>query len=401
MLLKYYISSLSLFALCCNAAAVPSSRPYRCEEITFTYDIESTVKAVPQPPDISTNEKILSYLSSLSQNLKTAANVTRRGNYTLAGLYCPAASSKSKPGVPLQVLIHGSSYTKEYWNRGAWGNMTLQNSYQQYAHGKGVSTLAVDRLCYGGSSKVDPLLDCQLSTNIEVFHALFVALKQGTASPKIPIPAELALVGHSAGATMGSIFLQTYPNDVDTAILEGWPSASLTLPGAAEYYAARNQTPPAIAPRQNYYAPGALAFPDRFQGLPQGYIVSTNATARNPFYAGDYDPSYPLLDYNTQSTFPLGEATYSGVTSFAAFKGRVIVANGELDFYPHYDPDVVERTRGRFPAAKSYDWVEGDEAGHCFNYHRSARGTYQKIFAVLERRERRRPVRQWFGGDGR
>ncbi|KAL8669745.1 MAG: hypothetical protein Q9168_005673 [Polycauliona sp. 1 TL-2023] len=399
MLLKYYISSLGLAALCCNAAAVPSSRPARCEELNFTFDIESTVKAVPQPADISTNEKIINYLESLSQNLKTAANVTRQGTYTLAGLYCPAASSKSKPGLPLQVLIHGSSYTKEYWNRAAWGNMTIQNSYQQYAQGKKVSTLAVDRLCYGASSKPDPLLDCQLSTNIEVFHALFVALKKGTASPKIPRPAELALVGHSAGATLGSNFIQTYPNDVDTAILTGWPSSYLTLPGAASYYAARNKTPPAIPPQQSSYAPGALAFPTRFPNLPQGYIASTNATSRNAFYAGNYDPSYPLLDYKTQSTFPLGEATYTGFTAFEAFKGRVVVVNGALDFYPHYDPGVVERSRGRFPAAKSFDWVEGEGAGHCLDYHRSARGTYERVFEVLEGR---RPVgMSWVGRERR
>lgn len=206
MLAKYCLSSLALAALCCNAVAVSAGKP-SCEEVHFTYNITSTIADVPPPPDLSTNEAITSYLPVLVQNLKTAPNVTREGRYTLAGLFCKAPVHK-KQGTPLQVLAHGSSYTKEYWNRAAWGNMTVENSWQQFAYEKGYSTLAIDRLCYGASSHPDPLLDCQLTTSIEAFHALFGALKNGTASPRIPIPTELAFVGHSAGSITVSNFVE-------------------------------------------------------------------------------------------------------------------------------------------------------------------------------------------------
>lgn len=177
--------------------------------------------------------------------------------------------------------------------------------------------------------------------------------------------------------------VQTYPNDVDTAILTGWPSGPIAVIGTAEYYASHNITPPASPPGHSSYAPGSSAYPSRFRGLPQGYIASTNASQRSIGYAGKYDPAYPLLDALTQSTFPLGEATYTGAMAFPAFKGRVIVATGALDQFAHADGDLVSRTRGRFPGAKSFAWVDAVESGHLVNYHFSARGTYRKVFALL------------------
>ncbi|KAL8812468.1 MAG: hypothetical protein Q9200_000997 [Gallowayella weberi] len=381
MHLKYYLSALTLPAICCDAAAVTVGTSH-CERIDFTYDITSSIANVPPPPDLSTNAAITSYLPVLLQTLKTAPNVTRQGRYKLAGLYC-GAPKKAKGGSPLQVLAHGSSYTKEYWNRAAWGNMTIKNSWQQFAYERGVSTLAIDRLCYGASSHPDPLLDCQLTTSIETFHALFAALKKGTASPKIPVPTEIAFVGHSAGSITVSNFVQAYPNDVDTAILTGWPSAFIAATGVAEYYKSHHITPPASPPSYPDYAPGAIAYPERFEGLAQGYIASRNASQRSIGYAGKYDPFYPLLDARTQSTFPLGEATYTGLLSFPAFKGKVIVATGDLDRFARADLDVIPRTRARFPSASRFEWVNATESGHLVNYHYSARQTYQKVFALL------------------
>lgn len=206
MLLPYYLSSLVLPILCCKAAVVRKGGA-PCEAIQFTYNVNSTIRDVTPPPALTTSDDITRYLTSLLPQFATAANVTREGTYTLAGWYCEAPD-KHKQGVPLQVLAHGAGYTKEYWNRAAWGNMTIKNSWQEFAYGKGYSTLAIDRLCYGESSHPDPVFDCQLITSIETFHALMVGLRKGTASPKIPIPSELAFVGHSAGSITVSNFVQ-------------------------------------------------------------------------------------------------------------------------------------------------------------------------------------------------
>lgn len=176
---------------------------------------------------------------------------------------------------------------------------------------------------------------------------------------------------------------QTYPNDVSTAILTGWPSGPIAVIGATEYYTSHNITPPSSSSSPPSYAPGSDAFPTHFEGLAQGYIASTNLSSRSIGYRGAFDPTYPHLDAVTESTFPLGEATYTGAMSFPAFKGRVIVATGALDQFAHADRDLVQRTKGRFPGVSSFAWIDAKRSGHLVNYHLSAEQTYRKIFALL------------------
>ncbi|KAL8867543.1 MAG: hypothetical protein Q9174_005598 [Haloplaca sp. 1 TL-2023] len=352
--------------------------------IYMPFTVNSTIANVPPPPDLSTIDAVTSYLPLLAQQLTTAPNVTRQGDYVLAGWFCKAPNIGDK-GAPLQVLAHGATYSKDYWYRANWYNMTIRNSWQDFAYQNGYSTLAVDRLCYDASRPgLDSLLDCQLSTNIETFHALMVALRKGTFLPKIPIPTKLAFVGHSAGSILVSNFVQAYPNDVDTAILTGWPSATIAVIGAAEYYKERNMTQPPAPSVPSSYLQANTAFPNRFVAFADGYLASNNASSRAVGYRGNYDPLYPLLDYETQTPLPLGEASYTGLLSFPAFEGQVIVATGELDQFAWADPDVVERIRRRFPSASSYDWVNGTQSGHLVNYHESAHETYEKVFALLE-----------------
>lgn len=354
----------------------------KCEILTFTYTINTTIRNVSPAPDLSAPDAVSAYLPALLREYNTAPNTTREGTYTLAGHYCAAHGDRP---LALQILAHGSSYTKEYWDRSAWGTLPLPNSYQRFAASQGYSTLAIDRLCNGASSRPDPPLDCQLITSIEVFHALISALKKGTASDKIPISVKLSFVGHSAGSITVSNFVQQYPNDVDTAILTGWPSGPLAGILAKTYYARHNITPP--APPQLYpaYFPASQGDPARFANLDQGYIISTNATLRNVFYGGSYNPSYPHLDFLSRGASPLGEASYTGLTSFPAFTGRVVVATGDLDGSVWADGDVIADSRATFPRASHFDWIRAKSSGHDINYHRSAPDTYRNIFQTLDR----------------
>ena len=381
MLLEYLLSYV-LCAWCCRAGVTPTAKS-DCEKLSFTYNVTSMIKDVDPPPDLSAPGAVSAYQKVLIQKYATAVNVTRKGAYTLVGWYCKAPDHGKVAGHRLQVLAHGSTYTKEYWNRGAWGNLTIRNSWQYYAGLEGYSTLAIDRLCNGASSRPDPQLDCQLSTSIETFHALFVALRNGTASPKIPKSTELAFVGHSAGSITASNHVQAYPRDVDTVILTGWPSGPLAAVGAGEYNAAHNITagpPPTFSPG---YFPAAIGDPTRFPGLDQGYIISTNASFRSVFYSGKFNPSLPLLDYISRGTSPLGEASYTGVHEFSEFKGKVMIVTGDLDGAAWADGDVIERSKKRFPSAKEYRWIRAKDSGHDVNFHRSAYQTFGKVFVQL------------------
>ena len=384
---------LGIPALSCYGAVIGKGQPH-CQQLYFTASVNATTRDLSPAPDLSAPNAVVTYLQALLKEYNTAPNKTRGGTYTFVGQYCKAPGNGHSA---LQVLAHGSSYTKEYWDRGAWGNLSVQNSYQRFAAEQGYSTLAVDRICNGRSSRPDPQLDCQLTTSIEAFHALFSALRKGTASKKIPIPEELVFAGHSAGSITVSNHVQKYPHDVNTAILTGWPSGPIAQSFAAAYQARHNITPPASPPPSPNFFPAKIGDPPRFASLDQGYIVSTNASYRTVGYSGSYDPSYPIFDNLSRGTFPLGEISYIGVTSFPAFEGRVIVATGDLDGFAWADRDVVEDCRAAFPSASSFEWIHALEAGHLVNYHRSAPGTYRKIFQALGSRElvREPGLRKW------
>ena len=343
----------------------------------------STVKDVPLAPDLSAPGAIEQYQKVLVQRYATAPNKTRRNTYTIAGTYCslsgPAAGDRQ-----LQILVHGSTYTKEYWDRGAWGSLPIANSWVDYAHRQNYSTLAIDRLCNGDSSHPDPQLDCQLTTSTEVLHTLISALRSGTASKLIPIPRTLTYVGHSAGSIAGSNLAQAYPRDIDTLILTGWPSGPIAAIGAAAYYDEHNLTAPNPAPSTQVYRPAYLADPKRFSGLDQGYIASTNTTARTVFYAGDYDPEFPKFDFISRGASYLGEASYTGVMSFPGYRSRVIVVTGDLDGFAWADKDVIDRTHARFPSVSWFEWVRVPNSGHDINFHRAAPQAFRKVYEALE-----------------
>lgn len=382
MLLKNLLL-LGLPALSCYGAVTANNGRSHCQQLNFTSSVKSTTRNLSPAPDLSAPNAVVAYLQVLLDIYNTAPNTTREGTYTFAGQYCKAHGNRHSA---LQVLAHGSCYTKEYWDRGAWGNLSIQNSWQRFAAEQGYSTLAVDRICNGDSSRPDPQLDCQLTTSIEAFHLLFSALRKGTASRQIPIPKELIFVGHSAGSITVSNHVQKYPRDVDTAVLTGWPSGPIAGVFAAAYQARHNISPPVSPALSPSYFPAKIGDPARFATLNQGYIISTNASYRSIGYSGSYDPSYPYFDNLSRGTFPLGEISYIGAYSFPAFKGRVIIATGDLDRTAWADGDVIEDARAAFPSASSFDWIHALDSGHIVNYHRSASNTYRKIFQTLRSR---------------
>ncbi|KAI4232319.1 MAG: hypothetical protein L6R40_007419 [Gallowayella cf. fulva] len=349
----------------CCFAAVPEVGQGPCQNVYFTFNVTSTVRDIPLAPDLSPPGAVEAYQKILLQRYATAPNITRKNSYTVAGVYC--SSKLRESAAQLQVLAHGSSYTKEYWDRGAWGNLPLANSWVDYATKQGYSTLAIDRLCNGASSHPDPQLDCQLTTSTEVLHTLMSLLRNGKASPVIPVPGTLIYVGHSAGSIAGANLVQAYPRDIDTLILTRYPSGPIAGIGAAAYYAGINQTVPNPAPSTQGYRPAYLTDPSRFSGFDQGYIAGTKATARRLLYAGNFDPTLPGLDFISRGSSPLGEASYTGVLSFSAYRGPVIVLTGDLDGAAWVDRDVMNRTRARFPSASNFDWIRVPDTGHDVN----------------------------------
>ena len=383
-----YLPVLALAGPAVHAVDQTPSTNTTCEDLTFFLNVTSSVKAVGAHPDLSPKGAITEYQKTLTQAYINAPNIQRNGTYTLIGRYCPANSLEVDRKILLQILSHGSTYTKEYWDRGAWLNGSIENSWVHYAHTQGYATLAIDRLCNGASQRPDPQLDCQLSTAVESFHALIAQIRSG--KTPIPIPTNITYVGHSAGSIVGSNLAQAYPGDIETLVLTGWPSGPIASSGTQMYYAERNLTAPAPPASAMVYEPAAMVDPERFGvDLDQGYILSTNASGRSVLYAGDFDPQLPMLDFNSRGTSALGEASYTGMMSFPAYKGRVLVVTGDLDGGAWGDKDVIWRTSRRWPAVSRYEWIRVPRSGHDVNWHRAGPEMFVQVFEKLREGERR------------
>ena len=370
------------------SAATPLSQT-SCTNLTFVTRILAPSRQVPPPPDLSPPGAVESYILTLTQQYLNATIATQFGRYTLAATYCPPQVPPT-PGdaAPLQILAHGSSYTKEYWDRGAWGTGALENSWVYYATSQGYATLAVDRLCNGDSEHPDSVNDCQLPANIETFHSLIQQIRNG--STPVPVPSNITFVAHSAGSTLAANLAQNHPDDFESLVLTGFPAGSIAASGVKTYYAEHNMTPPPSPFLAQDPRPAAVFDPARFHGLDTAYIISTNPQARTAFYSGDYDPQIVTLDYDSRGSVPLGENTWSfGMMSFPRFTGQVLVATGDLDDAAWGDRDVVWRTGKRFPAATNFNWIHVPDCGHSVDWHRGAPQMFEDVHDRLRDAGRR------------
>lgn len=107
---------------------------------------------------------------------------------------------------PLQVLVHGTTYTSEYWDLPAINGVDY--SYARYMASQKYAVLALDTLGAGESSKPDgDFLD--LAETAYGIHQVLVELRSPGGVVKAPFD-EIALVGHSFGAVINSLVQATY-----------------------------------------------------------------------------------------------------------------------------------------------------------------------------------------------
>ena len=332
--------------------------------------------------DLSTQDGVNAFYAGLSKLLAQSTNQTVGGTYKLVAEYClPVGKHSNNPSPPLQILLHGSTYTKEYWNRGSWGTGPLKYSWTRAMNHNGYATLAVDKLGNGQSSRPDPIYDVQLPLQMETVHNLITQIKAG--KTKLPIPPKIVFVSHSSGSLLGADLAQTHPDDVDALVLTGYPAGGANNKGGIPSYK---------------YLPAAISAPNRFPGLNYGYLLMGSEFNRTAafYYKGHYDPRIPHLDFLTEGAQPLGEGFNLGPPVQPAFKGKVLVVTGQKDpavcgFTPvnecPYNETVVRAVDGRFSSNTGFDFYM-PPTGHDLNWHYSAPMTYgivvQKLAKLLD-----------------
>ena len=366
-----------------NKIASGNSSSSHCKKLTFTVQATAVNKVIPSPAasTLKTQDGVNAFFAGLPGLLAASTNQTRSGTYELAAVYCPPKQHR-KPhhldrDAPLQVLLHGSTYTKEYWDRGSWGYGNPKYSWTKAMNRNGYATLAVDKLGNGASSRPDPVYDVQLPLQMETFHSLITQIKAGNAS--IPIPSKLIFVAHSSGSILGADLAQTHPDDVDALVLMGYPAGGANNKGGIPSY---------------HYLPAAISAPARFPvTFNYGYLLMNSELIRTGafYYRGHYDPAIPHLDYLTAGSQPLGEGFNLGPPAQPAFRGKVLVVTGQKDpavcgFTPVercvYNDTRVKGVEEAFGGNSGFDFYM-PPTGHDVNWHHSAPETYEVVVEKL------------------
>ena len=398
MVFNHGLISLCLLHIFHCTCALPSPIPTQKSELSDTYYEHSNCKHTiftvtatatnlvvqsPSPKILSTEEGVNTFFNYLPALLANSTNQTRNGTYTVAAEYCYAIPTFHSRSAPLQVLLHGGAcYTKEYWNRGSWGNASLKYSWTYAMNRAGYATLALDKLGNGESSHPDPVYDVQLPLQMETVHSLITIIKSGQAfGIPTPPPGGLIYVGHSSGSLLGADLAQTYPSDIDALILTGYPAGGSNNKGGIPSFD---------------FLPAVLSRPEQYPvGLNYGYLRMNSEVNRTSafYYEGHFDPTVAHLDYETQGAQPIGEGFNFGPATSPAFKGKVLVVLGTKDaaicgFTPveecRFNETVLTAAGERFPNNTGFDWY-APVSGHAINWHYSAPVTYRVVIRMLNR----------------
>ena len=384
-----YLVTLLPLSIGSPIVPLPPSLGNQCHDVKFT--IRGSVQQLdwPKIPDLTANGSVAAYLGTFSKILPTVKNHTFTKTFKIAGTYCPATASVPGTTNTIQIMVHGATYTKEYFQHGSWGTGNTKYSWSDAANARGYPTLSIDRLCNGQSTRLAPR-NCQYPIQLEAIHQVIQQVRQGT-QRKVGKYGKIVLVGHSFGSIFVSSIASVHPNDADVLVLTGFPGggSNNNLGVAAQVYTAAR-----------------IADPVRFGNLPSGYFTGGSETARaNAFYVGAFDHSIPPLDFATRGTQAVTETLgLPSVQGALDFRGAVHVLTAEFDpqFFNHTANDYTkDRTLltttvpNNFPKKSSYQYYVPPNTGHDLDWHYSFPTTVKVLYDSLNPAgSRPRPIPQ-------
>jgi len=213
-------------------------------------------------------------------------------------------------------LVHGGSYTKDYWAGGGFDGFDGdQYSWIKHASERNYATISIDELGNGNSSHPDPAQFVQPLLQSETIHAIVAQLHEGKVGDR-PY-SQVVLIGHSFGSFTSARVAQNHPTDLAALILTGYSS---DLSGN-------------VILQENFEYQPAFEVAPRFQGLPHRYFAMSNRTGRSVafYYNGTYDPIIPVLDFETEGTVAVGEPFGTTIEPVPEYTGPVLLVSGDHD----------------------------------------------------------------------
>lgn len=358
---------LMVSGLLAGAQARPTPTSGACRDLRLTITTTADTIVMPPLPDLSQPGAVLNFFGTIPNIVANAPHNQTSGTYNTAATYCPPECGILPEKNEVQLLVHGATYTKEYWMGGAWHG-TDAYSWTRYANKAGYGTLAVDRLGSGASEHPDPAQVVQLTLETEVLNIIAQKIKSGEITGR---PSKVIYVGHSMGSTVGTMLAAKYPNSIDKLVLTGY-----TTDGS-------NTAAGVIA---GQYLPAKDVEPARFGTLPQGYVTQSVESGRTLLsYAGGFDPSIPPLDFSTKGTSAIGEALGPGNVLVPNYQGPVFILTGDKDQpFCGSDPNascepLIKATASEFPQASTFGYFIPPNTGHGLNFHNMATDSFAAV----------------------
>ncbi|KAJ7832632.1 hypothetical protein B0H13DRAFT_1654124 [Mycena leptocephala] len=313
---------------------------------------------VPVHVDVFVPKDPADGFAGLKSNSSSLSRVDE--NYNIYGVFCrPEIIAPRKAGV-LQLLVHGITYNNQYWSPSV---EEFQNySYTAFACDRGLSSLAVDWLGVGLSTRPANSSDMQYPTVAAALSQVARHTKTASLLPGVPPFKTLIGIGHSAGAAQLNF----------GAIVDGAQSPFAALILTSE---AIDGTGVPVAPSPTI--PSARDdTPLRWGTLDAGYITVPN---RSIFYPADpaaFSPRMELFDAFTRDVASVSTAVQTATVGLAVpeYAGRVAKIFGSADQLTcagtRQCEDVGALTAAQsalWPAAENFELVVLERSGHDLN----------------------------------
>lgn len=276
---------------------------------------------------------------------------------TIAGTLCRPAGAAPRA---IQLLVHGSTYTRSYWD---WPGHGGTYSWARTMRGAGWATLAIDRLGSGRSSRPD--------AGFVTYRANVRAVDQVADRVRRRWPrVRLVLVGHSYGSLVVAA-VANRRRDVAAVVLTG----ATTEPGARATALA-----PCLVPARQ-----------------AGYMTTRDGCRAGVFFdAASTDPQVIAEDEARKGTLTPGEVVGTpiaggGTWPVRGIRAPALVAVGDRDGL-FCSPAttcssaaaLAAAERPRWRRTRVSAWVQ-PETGHNLNLHRSAPAFFATVADWLRR----------------
>ncbi|KAJ7097170.1 Alpha/Beta hydrolase protein [Mycena belliarum] len=343
-----------LFQLPAFFVAPPASTACSCSSVTIPVHVDTLV---PKDP------------TDIFGGLKSDASSLRRvdDTYDIYGVYCKPDDA---PSDVLQLLVHGLTYSSQYWSTPV--AEFRNHSYAAYSCDHGLPSLAIDWPGVGLSSRPVNADDVQYPTVSAAVSQLARSLKEVSILPGAQPFKKVIGVGHSAGCGM-LIF---------DAVVEGEqsPFDGLVLTGALTV--APGTLPPvgSISARD--------ADPQRWGDLDPGYFTAPDRSGFYPPDPASFSPRMLAFDGFTKDLGTIGTYVQASTSSLTKqYTGPVAMIVGAADqMYcagTGRCDDVANLTaieRTTWPAVQSFEVVVSPgSGGHSLNLDFFAGGAFKTI----------------------